>query len=155
MAFSTTSYLSHIKLFQTQLQRLPPVWYGNSEYGFNFCLVEDGVAWAFNLGRELVTMARPDVADIAALAAYLHGEVIPRADSLVRVMVDTLPVQLPIRSDLVDECRLVSCISGCAHLVEDRFQAVLLGGQMVLRLDGVRDVRRIRPGRPEYHISAA
>lgn len=60
-------------------------------------------------------------------------------------MVDTLPVQLPIRYDLVDECRQVSCIGRCAHLVEDHFQAVLLGGQTHHRLDEVLAVRRIQP----------
>ena len=108
-------------------------------------LVQHGIVRSPDFGRKLVTMAWPDVADIAALTAYLHGEVIPRTDSLVRVMVDTLLVQLPIRYDLVDECRQVSCISRCAHLIEDHFQAVFLGGQVHHRLDEVLAVRRIQP----------
>ena len=100
-------------------------------------------------------MARLDVADIAALTAYLHGKVIPRTDTFIRVMVDSLPVQLPIRYDLVDECRQVSGISRRTHLVEDHFQAVLLGGQVHHRLDEVFAVRGIQPGGPEYQIPAA
>ena len=114
----------------------------------DFCLVQHAVGWSLSRCGIFSGVQRLDVASGDARNAMNSlGEVVPAGNALVGKVVDA-------RHDaLVDDghdgqCQVVS-VGGCAYLVEDYAQLLLLLPQSQHRLDEVVAESRVEPSRAD------
>ena len=93
---------------------------------------------------------------VSCRAGNLHGEVIPRAYSLIREVVN--PLAALIQAALDDREQRDGQIPGigrAAHLIEHHVQLGPLRRQSKHRLEEIVAVLRIEPRRTDYHGTAS
>ena len=117
-------------------------------------LVKDGVGGPWGLGGVLVCVEGTDLAVLdAGQTVDGQGEVVPRADALVAVVVDAGLEALA--DDGGNGPGQVGGTGGRAYLVEDYTQGVALTAQANHRLDEVVAVGRVEPGGADDDGTAA
>ena len=110
------------------LQRFCPVGDADAEGGFDFALVEHGVAGALHGRGVLVAVAGLDIAcGVAAVGGYHLREVVPRANAFVAVVVDALLRALQCGDDGL---RQVERVGRGTALVEHHLE-LRLGGRQI------------------------
>ena len=128
---------------------------GDAEGAADLSLVENAVGRAGGLRRILAAPAGPDVATVAGEIADGAGEVVPRADALVRIMIDALRGKAALSHKARNQSGQIRGRGRRADLVEDDRKGLPLGRKPHHGLDEILAVRGIEPRRPEDQIAAA
>ena len=96
-------------------------------------------------------MARADVASVSTQLRDFLGEVEPRADSLITIMIDALvPFILFLFNDSIDSVCQIESVGRRAYLVEHHVQRIAFLRQSAHRLYEIVAIFRVEPSRAEY-----
>ena len=107
------------------------MWNLDTECRFDLGLIQHREWGTCNLRWELVRVAGVNLAFVVTHSrCYLLCEVVPRAYTLIREVVDTLiALVCIILYNREDKHRQITCVCRCTHLVEDHIQCRALGSK--------------------------
>lgn len=93
--------------------------------------------------------------EVARLASYFLGKVVPTTDTFVAIMIEAFRVVITAGFDNVeDSLSQIAGIGGCAHLVEDDVELWLSGCEVEHSLDKILAIFAVEPSCAEDDIIA-
>lgn len=112
---------------QTGHQRIIPMWNFQAENSLDQCLVHHRIMRPRHRTRELIAMARTYLTGISSQFADAFCEVIPGADSLIAVVIDSALSCLSALDNVCHGHSQIARVSRRAHLVENDIDPILGG----------------------------
>lgn len=131
------------------------MWNFQAKNSLDQCLVKYRIMWSRHRTRELIAMARTYLTGASSQFAYTFREIIPGADSLIAVVVDSALSCLSALDNVCHGRSQIARVSRRTHLVENDIDPILGGEQPQHRLHEVLAPLGIQPRCSEYQVIAS